>query len=311
MKFRNTLPSLQEIKKTDIVDYLSRIGFKPAKITRHDYWYLSPFRDEKTPSFKVNRNMNRWYDFGEGKGGNIIDLGILYHKCSVSELLKKLDKSFSFHQPNSLTKQGDKEDKKIKIINEKSITSLVLIRYLYKRRIPLDLAGKFCKEIDYELYGKKFFAIGFQNNSGGYELRNEKFKCSSSPKDITLIDNHEQRLTVFEGFFNFLSYQAINDKQEQPHTNFLILNSTSFFDKSLPLMEAYNSVHLFLDCDTTGQNCTQKAISIDKEKFIDERHLYKNYKDLNDWVMHIGRTQKQGLQINRYFSFISYTLLYL
>src|SRR6266542_2587950 len=122
MKFRNTLPSLEEVKKTDIVDYLSSLGFKPVKVTRNDYWYPSPFRDEKTPSFKVNRNMNRWYDFGEGKGGNIIDFGILYHKCTVSELLKKLNKSFSIQQPDSLTNQGDKEDKKIKIINEKSIS---------------------------------------------------------------------------------------------------------------------------------------------------------------------------------------------
>src|SRR6266542_213703 len=122
MKFKNTLTSVEEVKKTDIVDYLSSLGFKPTKVTHHDYWYLSTFRDEKTSSFTVNRNMNRWYDFGEGKGGNIIDFGILYHKCSVSALLKKLDKSFSFHQPNSLTNQGDKEDKKIKIINEKSIS---------------------------------------------------------------------------------------------------------------------------------------------------------------------------------------------
>ena len=89
MKFRNNLPSVEEEKNTDIVDYLSSIGFKPAKVTRNDYWYLSPFRDETTPSFKVNRNMNRWYDFGDGKGGNMIDFGILYHKCSVSELFEK------------------------------------------------------------------------------------------------------------------------------------------------------------------------------------------------------------------------------
>src|SRR6266542_7140174 len=133
MKFRNTLPSLQEVKKTDIVNYLSSIGFKPAKVIRNDYWYLSPLRDEKTPSFKVNRNMNRWYDFGEGKGGNIIDFVILYHKCGVSEVLKKLHKSFSFQQPQSQTKQQDKKPKKIKIIKAHEITSLVLIQYLHKR----------------------------------------------------------------------------------------------------------------------------------------------------------------------------------
>ena len=136
-----------------------------------------------------------------------------------------------------------------------------------------------------------------KNNAGGYELRNEKFKASSSPKDITLLKNDAQNLTVFEGFFNFLSYLTIHQKQEQPETDFLILNSASFFEKSLPLMQSYKCKHLYVDCDTTGQKCIQKAQSIDKESFIDERALYKNHKDLNDWIMHLGQPQKQGLQI--------------
>ena len=59
-------------------------------------------------------------------------------------------------------------------------------------------------------------------------------------------------------------------------------------------MQAYKSVHLYLDCDTTGQKCIQKALETDNRKFIDERHLYKNYKDLNDWIMHMGQAQKQA-----------------
>jgi DNA primase len=89
MKFRNALRSLEEVKNTDIVEYLSSLSFNPAKVRRNDYWYPSPFRNETTPSFKVNRNINRWYDFGEGKGGNLVDFGIQYHKCTVSELLKR------------------------------------------------------------------------------------------------------------------------------------------------------------------------------------------------------------------------------
>ena len=297
MKFRNNFPTVEEVKNTDMVEYLLTLGFRPAKVTRNDYWYYSPFRKETTPSFKVNRNMNRWYDFGEGKGGNIIDFGILYHDCSVKELLIKFNTPFSFQQQNIEVNKEDEEAKKIKIINACKISSLVLIRYLHKRRIPIDIAKKFCKEIDYELYGKNYYAIGFKNSAGGYELRNEKFKESSSPKDITFIKNEAEKLTVFEGFFNFLSYQAIHYKQEQPNTNFLILNSTSFFQKSLPLMQAHKSVHLYLDCDTTGQKCIQKALEIDKQKFVDERHLYKNYKDLNDWIMQIGQSQKQSIQL--------------
>lgn len=299
MKFRNDLPSVEEVKNVDMVDYLSSLGYKAAKISRDNYWYLSPLRDETTPSFKVNRNINRWYDFGEGKGGNIIDFGILFHKCTVSVLLKKMNSSFSFQQQSIHLKQEDDEAKKIKIINEHEITSLVLIRYLHTRRIPMDVASKFCKEIDYELYGKKYYALGFKNNAGGYELRNEKFKASSSPKDVTLIKNNAAKISVFEGFFNFLSYQAIHQKQEQPATDFLILNSTSFFEKSLALMQSYETAHLYLDCDTTGQKCIQKALAIDKKKFIDERNLYRNYKDLNDWIIHIGQPQNQRLQMKQ------------
>jgi hypothetical protein len=297
MKFGNNLPTIKEVKNTDIVDYLQKLGFKPVKVTRNDHWYLSPFRDEKVPSFKVNRNMNRWYDFGDGKGGNIIDFGILYHRCSVSEFLKEMNASFSFRQQNIQSTQEDEEAKRIKVINAKNISSLVLIRYLHKRRIPLDIATKFCKEIDYELYGKRYYALGFKNDAGGYELRNEKFKASSSPKDITLVKNDAENLAVFEGFFNFLSYLTMHQKQEQPARDFLILNSTSFFEKSLPLMQSYKYKHLYVDCDTTGQKCIQKAQAIDKNSFIDERALYKNYKDLNDWMVHLGQSQKQGLQI--------------
>ena len=168
--------------------------------------------------------------------------------------------------------------------------------YLLKRRIPVENSDEILQRNYYELYGKNHFAIGFKNDAGGYELRNEKFTASSSPKDITL-KNDAEKLTVFEGFFSFLSYQAIHQKQEQPNTNFLTLNSTSFFQKSLALMQSYKSVHPYLDCDTTGQNCIQKALEIDKQKFIDEKHLYKNYKDLNDWMMHIGQSQKHSLQL--------------
>ncbi len=73
MDFSKQRLSIEEAKQTDLVDYLSKSGHQPAKVRGNDYWYLSPLREEKTPSFKVNRKLNRWYDHGLGKGGNIID----------------------------------------------------------------------------------------------------------------------------------------------------------------------------------------------------------------------------------------------
>src|SRR3954451_19248423 len=94
--------SLPEVKQIDLVEYLEKLGYQPEKIRNNDYWYLSPLRDEKTASFKVNRKLNAWYDHGIGKGGNIIDFGILYHRYTVSELLERLGqtngRNLSFHR---------------------------------------------------------------------------------------------------------------------------------------------------------------------------------------------------------------------
>lgn len=56
--------SCEQLRAMDIVNYLARLGHEPSKIKGHNYWYYSPFRNENTPSFKVNRRINRWYDFG-------------------------------------------------------------------------------------------------------------------------------------------------------------------------------------------------------------------------------------------------------
>ena len=61
----------QEAKKIRIADYLQSLGYSPIKRQGNSLWYKSPFREETKASFKVNTELNQWYDFGTGKGGNI------------------------------------------------------------------------------------------------------------------------------------------------------------------------------------------------------------------------------------------------
>jgi hypothetical protein len=292
--------TIQQAKNMDMVDYLSGLGYEPQKNSHNSYWYLSPLREEKTPSFKVNRAMNRWFDFAEGKGGNLVDFGTLYHQCTVSDFLQKLDILKPSVNKQKLTKLPSlKEDdsNKINIISEHQISSYPLLKYLRLRRIADTVAEKYLKEVRYSIGDKIYYALGFKNDVGGYELRNENFKGSSSPKDITFIDNGANSVAVFEGFFNFLSHRTIYYNQEQQLLNFLILNSTSFFEKSIPKMLEHEHAHLFLDNDKTGQKCTQLAFDLNTQKFQDERKLYQQYDDLNDWLMHIGLSQKQQLKL--------------
>src|ERR1035438_5706577 len=85
--------SCANARQIDLVDYLTALGHHPIKIRNQDYWYLSPLRIERTASFKVNRTKNVWFDFGTGLGGDILNFGVLFFGCCVSDLLRRLTES--------------------------------------------------------------------------------------------------------------------------------------------------------------------------------------------------------------------------
>ncbi len=272
--------SLEEASKTDLVNYLSELGYQPTKIRGGNYWHLSPLRDEKIPSFKVNSKLNRWFDFGLSKGGNIIDFGILYFRCSAGDFLSQNNPRFFSHQPFIQTLKKDiieSLEDTIEILHEKPLFSYTLYRYLQQRKIPYEVAKTHCQEVSYELKGKVYFGIGFKNNSGGYEIRNAYVKLSSSPKDITTIKNGAKEVLVFEGFFDFLSFISIQKNSSETDKDFVILNSVSFFEKARPFMENHVTIKLYLDRDVTGQNCSRHALTL-SDKYHDESNLYKDYK---------------------------------
>lgn len=288
----NTL-SCAQAKLLDMVDYLASIGHQPSKIRNNNYWYRSPFRDERTASFKIDRKLNCWYDHGLGQGGDLIDFGVLFYQCSIAELLHKLNGNFSVQPPKLYS--DIEEESAVKIIAEKEISSLSLLRYIRQRKIAETIAKKYCKEVCFSIREKNYTAIGFRNDDGGIELRNSWYKGSSSPKTVTTFETGEKELVVFEGFFDFLSYQTINKNQQLPVSAFLVLNSLSFFEKCRSYMEVHDQIHLFLDNDGPGIKWTEQAKSWSR-KFKDESTLYKGYKDLNEWTQHIGKSLKKSLK---------------
>ena len=127
MDFRKQGLSISEAKAIDMVDYLSGLEYQPVKIRNSDYWYCSPFRNEKTPSFKINRKLNCWYDHGPGNGGNIKDVGIEFYRCSVGEFLQKLNSDFSFHQPVIQTAETTESESKLTMLQSQKLTPISLL----------------------------------------------------------------------------------------------------------------------------------------------------------------------------------------
>ncbi len=293
--------SLDEIREVDMVDYLAALGFEPAKPSRNgvDYYYLSPLRNEGDPSFHVNRTRNKWFDHGDGKGGNLIDFGLLYFKCTIGELKEKFGGDLSFHQPRDQSffahVNSDEPDNKIIIKGDRQLWSYPLKNYLHERMVPVSVAEQFCREVSYEIGGRSYYAIGFKNDAGGYELRNKIVKQSSAPKDITTIQNGAKTVQVFESFFDFLTYQAMRPKEPANASDFVILNSAAFFERARPFMEQHEAIGLWLDNDTTGVTYTKYAMSLDK-RYRDESGLYNKYKDLNDWLTKKELSSKKAVE---------------
>lgn len=251
-------------------------------------------RAEKEPSFKVNLDHNLWYDFGMGKGGNIIALAQeLYQSNDIPYLLNRIAKqSPSVHPVSFSFGQHPLQPSSAPQIEIVPLSSPALFTYLQERGINTELAKRECKELRSFHEGKPYFAIAFPNVSGGYEIRNKYFKGCTAPKDITHVHQQgEPRETcfVFEGFMDYLSFLTIRKQRspEFPNLNaqdYFILNSTSNLSKALYPLADYERIHCFLDNDDAGRKAVEVIQSEYGLQVRDSSHLYSGHKDLNDYL---------------------------
>ena len=275
---------------------LEKLGHFPTRTTPKEAWFLSPFRSETQASFKVCKKLNRWYDHGGGKGGNVIDLISQITKRTVKDTLLFLNDDeplFSFQQQPILKKEIQ-IDAKVFITKVKTLEHPALLGYLKSRAIGIQVAKKYVKEVHYTFKGKPYFAIGLQNGSGGWELRNKYLKNCTSPKDVTHINNGHQKLTVMEGMFDLLSIVGHIGILEHK-TDFLVMNSTVFIQKVMSVSKGYTTVELYLDSDLNGRLCTERLM--EHRGAVDMSFIYTGHKDMNQWLMENGKNPVgQGIQ---------------
>ena len=302
---------LSLIKRYSIVEYLERKDIKPVRRTSVYALYRSPLRAETHPSFKVDTEKNLWIDYAEGRGGSIIDLCMRLEGCTLLEAIHRLGQNApdntvysshkDFSQNNLQPTMAANETRKL--ISISGTLPPHLQEYLTKVRcIDLEKAKPFLKSISYEVRGRRYQAIGFANQSGGYELRdNGLFKGTIAPKDITLIFTDKQTehaidkplpVCVFEGFVDFLSFLSM---KEEITSVCLVLNSVSNVARTVRCLNDRHLTHIraFLDNDDAGRRTVQEFVKVGF-KVEDMSVHYKGFKDLNEF--HVSRMRKQEQQ---------------
>lgn len=316
-------------------DLLARLGFQGEE-RNGELWYHSPLRDERTASFKLTRDGRAWYDHGIGEGGDVVTFAKRYWECDTSQALRHLCDLYPgslFDTPPTVEprkKTGNaaeapgglplfaervresREDERT-AIETHPITSKGLYWYLHHRGIDPALAKRYLKEMRWRAGDKAFYTLAFASDEGGYELRNgvgintggPGFKGAHGTKAITTL--HADKATpggsvsVFEGFFDFLTALAYYGKSE-PITPVIVMNSAAMIEPTVAAIQRLQAgrVHLYLDRDKTGQDAAQAIrAALSGLTVEDHSHLYADYADFNDYWMQTGRQAKLSSQMQR------------
>lgn len=187
----------------------------------------------------------------------------------------------------------------MELISVQAVKHPKLLLYLAKRGLQPSDAFPFLSEVYYKVSGKCFFALGFPNDAGGWELRNPYFKGCFAPKAITTIkgtDSH--KLQLFEGFMDFLSWRKLRPEGQDDS---IMLNSLTLLPKLIPSLHAYTMIESFLDNDEAGDRATKQLIDAGLP-VKDMRACYTPYKDVNEYLVQrlqgkkISPPRKRGLR---------------
>ncbi|MHA7110782.1 toprim domain-containing protein [Sunxiuqinia elliptica] len=132
--------------------------------------------------------------------------------------------------------------------------------------------------------------LAFQNNSNGYELRNQYFKGCTSKAITSYVKNTRNPVFVFEGCFDLVSLFELAKRegnlsiQTLKQCNFIVLNSTGLIGQAIEALKPFQDIRLFLDNDTAGRQCAETIIKMFPHA-KNRSKLYEGYKDLNEFLM--------------------------
>lgn len=268
----------KQAKQINLPDLMDKMGYQPTAVKKggNEYWYRSPFREEKEASFHTSFLGGKWIwkDFGD-RGGTVIDF-VMRHEGfnGVGEALSYLDRLytgmslkitpevqnplnqnnlFSFQQqsPPQAEKNfsvcaAPEENSEIKFIDAFPIRSKAILTYLTKERaISQALVERYLVEVTYrhKKSDKEYFAFGMENMAGGYEIRaasdEYSFKSVVNGRDITFIKGGgtiPRPVNVFEGMTDFLSLLAMMGT-EQSRGDVIVMHSLSSFQRTIDFIK--------------------------------------------------------------------------
>lgn len=283
---------IKQIK--DSVTCLDYLGERVVRKTANGWLARAPWREDKNPSLSVTANGRGWHDLATGEHGSVIDLVMRHHGVAMEgacDILLRENPSFSFSQP--MTSDGEKKkDGGFAAFEVVKLQSRGLFAYLYQRKVNIQIAKQFLKEAHYSFEtrtdGRYLYALAYQNDKGGYELRSSLYKGGTSPKGITThLGKENAPVVVFEGFMDMLSFATLCGEVRH---NYITLNSIVNVETAIEAIKVsrnlFGSILLALDNDDRGTEATIRLM----KAFPDAKDIRSRFapaKDVNEYLMNL------------------------
>lgn len=332
------------VLQTPILDVLQyfcvnghpEIDTRIYKRSSRDLFLRSPLRDEKTASFSIMVDTNCWKDFGSGEGGGVLDLVEKLGGLPRNEAFKLLAKiadvpSVQEHTTAVREWKPRKTSGAIEIIsNLACFTDRPLIDYAASRGISKELLDRYCYQISFHSSNNPnsyHTNIGFPNIGGGYAYRGPGSRdkgCTTS--QITVISTEgkfdlipsSDTVTMFEGFFDFLSYMQLNHDRAlagdvpqgvdpgkwmryEPTCDIVVLNSVNNVGCSFDYLQHHSVVNCCFDNDNAGRQCLENVRqAFPQSRVFDRSYVYAAFSDFNEYFMSlkdVARRQVNSKQL--------------
>ena len=295
---------------------MAKLGQQPlVRAAGGNYYFLSPFREEKTPSFVVCEPKNVWSDFGETPepgqkvyGGDVLKLIMRLTGLALPEARLALA-SWASDLPGMAEMMAELEARTpvatrggdtvstgqltFTDVRTEPLSWNVLINYLTERSINLTLVQQsernkaHLQQIFYQVGGKPrqkpYFGLAWKT-SGGWEVRSKNFQGTIGQKGVTWLPGQKKtEVVVFEGFMDYLSALTIY-KRTSFDSTVLVLNSVNLLGTVLPQLMEYEVVHWMGDNDAAGERALHVLRQAMPGRVKAHNEDYRGYKDVNDWL---------------------------
>ena len=241
---------------------------------------LSPFTQERTPSFMVSPAKQIWKDFSSGKGGNVIAFLMEHEHFTYPEAIRYLAKKYNIEIEET---ELSPEEKQIKDTRESMFLVAQYAADFFEKNLWETQEGKsigltYFKERGFEDETLKKFALGYSPESYdtlSKKAENEGFKLDFLEKTGLVIVNEDRKVDRFRGRVIF-PIRSMSGRVQGFGARILSQNSKTAKYLNSPESDIYNKSKALYGIFESKQSIAKKDLCFLVEGYTDVIQMHQS-----------------------------------